>query len=216
VSGFLYVFFITVAFVALALAIYYWQQRSRKIAMRWTVVTIISLVFGLVFAARYYFHTPSLVIKRVAKKERAYVVIRNSTLEPLSPGKGPILTFVIENTGPVAVTGYFRDATCKFSDFVHERFLTYASNNDCGTFRLAPRATNTIQWPFVALILDDYKIKLLNENTASLYLFARGEYSDEAGNKRFFTYCRQYSTIFPNHLVFCNEDITFREPKEGD
>jgi len=134
-------------------------------------------------------------------------------LEPLSAGKSPVLTFLIENTGPVEVTGYFKDATCRFSDFVDERFLTYM-RSDSGKFRLAPLEKSTIQWPFVAPILDEYQIKMLNENTATLYLFARGEYSDEAGNKYPITYCRQYSTAFPNHLVFCDEGITFREPNE--
>ena len=62
--------------------------------------------------------------------------------------------------------------------------------------------------------LDEYQIKLLNENTASLYLFAQGQYSDGFGNKYTITYCRRYSTVFPNHLVICEEGITFREPNE--
>jgi hypothetical protein len=179
-------------------------------------VASIAMVIGLIAAARYYLHTPLTVIKAVVPQGRPYLVISDSKLEePLSPGKNPVLVFAFENTGPVEITGYFRDATCTFSDFVDERFLTYI-RGESGQFKLAPREKHIMRWPFAALMLDEYQIKLVNENTATLYLFARGEYSDESGNKYPITYCRQYSSIAPGNLVICKGGITFREPKEGD
>ena len=183
-SAILSLIFLSVPFVVtFSFAFHYWQQGNYRIALRWTIGVCICLVAGVFFAARYYMHAPSTVIKAVVPKGRPYLVISDSRLEePLSPGKNPVLIFTFENTGPIETTGYFRDATCTFSYFTDERFLTYI-RNESGKFSLSPREKHTIRWPFGAVGLDEYKIKLLNENTATLYFFARGEYSDEAGNK---------------------------------
>lgn len=211
-SAVLSLIFISVFFVVcFAFAFHYWERASYKLALRWTVGASICLVIGVFFAARYYLHSTNPVIN-VNPKERAYVIIRDSKIDPLSPGKGPVLSVLLANTGPVEATGYFRDLSCYFVD-LQPKFLTYVRMEPRGGFKLAPNETTIFTWTFDTYVLDDYKIKMLKEEKAKLYIYGRGEYSDERGNRRPITFCREYNAVIPHNLVFCSEDITFKEPE---
>jgi len=207
--------------VALPFAFHYWQEqkrprlgqikknRLRRIMLRWVSVSLLSCAGSLVAAAVYYL-APNISVIEIPAKGKAYVIVREAKLDTLVLGQPMILYILVENTGTVEATGYLKDLTCSFKD-VEPRFLTYISA-DSGHFKLAPGEKTTFRYPFDT-VLDDWRLKLLNENKARLYFFGRGEYRDESGDRYFLSFCREYNTIFPSHLVFCDENITFKEPE---
>src|SRR5207249_4723500 len=102
------------------------------------------------------------------------------------------------------------------SDFTNTQRLEYNGTGKRFTFKLGPTERNNVQCKFDIPLLDEYQIKMLNEHTAELFFFTKGAYSTDQGEKFPLSYCRRYDQSFPGRLVFCDEDITFREPKEGD
>src|SRR6266496_2904593 len=201
---------ISVLFVVIyPFAFHYWQQGNYGLAIRWGIGVLVCLAIGVFFAGRFYLRSPSIVIKKLAPKGKAYVYVSDAALEPLTQGKPIILNMTVENTGSVEAEGYLKDITCTFT-YVEPRSLSYASFRPTN-FKLVPLQKTSIRYPFVGMTLDDWQLKLLNEGNAQLYFFGRGEYRDESGNDFPLTFCRAYTTFHPSHLVFCDESIIFRE-----
>ena len=90
---------------------------------RWIVLVIIAGIIGLIGSAAYYL-LPNVSIVTIPAKGRAYVIVKDAKLDPLSPSQAPILYILVENTGTVEARGYLKDLTCSFKD-VEPRFLTY-------------------------------------------------------------------------------------------
>ena len=223
ISGLVSVIFLAVVLpVALIFVYHYWQERKRprigqikkrylfRIMRRWILVAITACVIGLSGAAIYYL-IPNVSFIEIPARGKAYVHVSDAKLEPLTKDKPMVLHVLVENTGTVEATGYFKDITCKFSD-IEPRSLPYMSSAVIINFKLAPSEKVVIRLPFET-ILDDWRLKMLNENRAELYFYARRDYWDEIGNKGELSFCRQYTTLFPSYLAFCDENITFKEPE---
>ena len=161
-----------------------------RIMRRWILVAITGCVIGLSGAAIYYL-VPNVSFIEIPAKGKAYVHVSDAKLEPLTKDKPMVLHVLVENTGTVEATGYFKDITCKFSD-IEPRSLPYMSSAVIINFKLAPSEKVVIRLPFET-ILDDWRLKMLNENRAELYFYARGDYWDEIGNKGELSFCRQYT-----------------------
>jgi hypothetical protein len=206
--------------VALFFASHYWQEqkrprigqikkrRLRRIMCRWVWVAIAACAIGLAGSGVYYL-APTATIVALSPKGKAYIHVSDAKLEPLTKDKPMVLHVLVENTGTIESTGYFKDITCKFSD-IEPRSLPYMSSEVIINFKLAPSEKVEVRLPFET-VLDDWRLKMLNENGAELYFYARGDYWDEAGNKGELSFCRQYITFFPSYLAFCDENITFKE-----
>jgi hypothetical protein len=204
--------FLSVLFVVIyPFAFHYWQQGNYKLLCWWGTGTLVCLALGIFFAGRFYLRSPSIVIKKVPAKGKAYVYVSEAALEPLKQNDPIILTIIVENTGTVEAEGYLKDITCHFA-YVEPRSLTYSSFPQ-KNFKLVPSQKTSIRYPFETMKLDDWQLKLLNTGDAQLYFFGRGEFRDESGNISDLTFCRAYTTLHAGNLVFCNEDITFDEPQ---
>jgi hypothetical protein len=212
-AGLVYAVFVVVFAIALPFVIHYWQEqkrpkigqikkrRLRRVMRRWIWVATTACVVGLVGAAVYYL-VPNVSVITIPAKGKAYVIIRDAKLDALVAGQPPIFYILVENTGTVEATGNIKDVTSSFG-YVEARSLTY-QNAESGNFKLAPSEKTTFRYPFDATMLDDWRLKLLNENW------------DESGNKQVLSFCREYNTIFPSHLVFCDENVTFKEPEPAN
>src|SRR5439155_24686402 len=100
-------------------------------------------------------------------------------LDPLIKDQPIVLYILVENTGSVEATGYFKDMTCRFSD-IEPRSLQYMTSRVVISFKLAPSEKRELRLPFEVAVLDDWRLKMLNEGRSKLYFYARGDYRDEA------------------------------------
>jgi hypothetical protein len=217
VSGFISVVFLGVVFViALYFAFHYWQQqnlprigqlkkrRLRKFMRRWIYVAIIAAIIGLIGAANYYL-APIAILTQPSEKQ--YLSIAESNLEALTVGTSPSLTLILEN-GPGDIIVTFSDVSIRLTPFVPEKYLTYTPKERQQS-RFTPHKKMAIKWIFNELVLTQEQFDALNAKTpsAGLYLFAKGEWTDESGNKHPFPFCYQYSNLFPTRIVYCSDDI---------
>ena len=203
--------------VAFAFAFHYWQQlqlprvgprkkdRMRKLMRIWIIIGIGIAVIGVSGTGVYLFAPAAILIQ---PSEKPSVFIKESQLvEPLADGKYPTVMFIVQN-GVSESKGSFSNVSIKFTPFVPEKYLTYQNGPPAQRFRLAPHQGITVRWELKDLVLTQDQIDDLNAKPtlAELYIFARGEYSDETGTHPL-NFCRRYDPTFPNHLVFCEDDL---------
>jgi hypothetical protein len=224
ISGLVSAMFLAVVLpVALIFVYHYWREetskgigqrkkrRIRKLKRRWVLVAIVACGVGLAGAAIYYL-VPNISIVQIPARGRAYVHVSDARLETLEKDHPMVLHILVENTGTVEATGYFKDITCQFGD-IDVRSLPYKTSGLVMSFKLAPNDKVEMRMPFESPKLDESRLKMLNENRAGLFFYAHGEYRDEAGTKYQVSFCRQYTTFFPSYLAFCSDSITFKEPE---
>ncbi len=206
-SGFISFLFTLLFSVALTLAIVFWQEKKRRLAKIFGILSFVCAIVAVVAGAVYYLRPARPLIQTVGPPEKPYVFIKDSELEPLIAGKNPVVKFALQN-GPIESVVTFTNVSFALTRFVPEKYLKYLNAEDPGKTKLAPRQVITQRWTFFALVLTQDDIDELNAEkpTAELYFFARGEYTDETG-KHPFDFCRKYDKAFPNHLVFCGDDL---------
>jgi hypothetical protein len=213
-SGFIGYLFGVLLAVSLTLMGVHWHDRKWRAI--WISVSGVCIVIIIASGAIYYLSPPAstIVPHLPQKKERAYVILKESNLEGLAPQK-KFVTIVVENTGAVAIDGRFTNFTAHFASSVPARDLVYIPNGVVYEYKLLPRETRTMRVEFEGPSLNDEQIRMLNEHRAQLFFFGQGEYTDPDGNVYPLPYCRRFDPDWPHGLVFCDQEIDHRASWRG-
>jgi len=142
-------------------------------------------------------------------QQRPYVVLAEAQLILPSDRSQPIqVTFDLKNTGQTEAIGSMRDFTYYFSVDPWQREFGFQESQRVG-FRLAPNE----QWHGYFLptfVLSEDKLKALNSGEARLFVYARGEYRDSAGNSFEILFSRMYHQVVRGMLAIVPDDIVFK------
>jgi hypothetical protein len=209
-SGFLCFLFALLFTVAFGLAIFCHQEKKRRRLVVIVAIACIPLGAGAIIAGWIYYLSPAppTVIQKIGPPEKPYMFVNDSRMDELAADKPPTVMLEIQN-GPTESVLIFRNTTWKLTPFVPEKYLNYiASDDDPQTIKFAPHQTLLVKWtPHTPIITPD-KIEDLNASPPrlELYIFARGEYSDENG-KHPFNVCWKYDREFPTHIAICKPDV---------
>ena len=140
---------------------------------------------------------------------RPYVVFASAQLVVPSDRDRPIqVTFDLKNNGQSEAVGSFKDFTYYFSTHPEQREFSY-QHSEPVTFSLAPAE----QWRgyfLPSFVLSAVKIAALNSGTARLFVYAKGEYRDVAGNSHQLPFRRMYHPTVDGNLAICPDDIVFK------
>jgi len=140
---------------------------------------------------------------------RPYVSFASTQLEVPSDRNKPIqVTFDLKNSGQSEAIGSLRDFTYYFSTQPKQREFAYQHSEPIA-FTLAPSE----QWRgyfFPSFVLSAEKLEALNAGTARLFVYAKGEYRDAAGNSYQLPFARMYHPSVAGNLVMCPDDIVFK------
>ena len=185
------------------------KRRMRKLMWRWMWVSIVAAIIGSSGAVVYYFGVQIVqTIIQVQPPPKPYADIKETTLQPLEAGKGPVVLITIEN-GPVKGTVVFEHVSYQLSHLVPEKYLKYNYFTPPQTFLLEPHGGIVGRWAFEYVKLTQEDIDELNAKPASaeLYFFAKAKFVDESGNKTPIRACWRYDKDFSNHLAICADDV---------
>lgn len=151
------------------------------------------------------FVTPSIVIGL----SRPYVVVAGVQLVLPDDRSQPVqVLFDLKNTGQTEAIGSMYDFTYYFSTDPRQQEFAYQKSQRT-SFRLAPNE----QWRghfLPAFLLSNEKLKALNQGKARLFIYARGEYSDGAGNTYDLPFSRMYHPVVAGFLSVAPDDIVFK------
>jgi hypothetical protein len=154
------------------------------------------------------FSPPTAGISSVAT--RPYVVFASAQLVVPSDRDKPIhVTFDLKNNGQSEAVGSFKDFTYYFSTQPEQREFSYQQSKPV-TFSLAPAE----QWRgyfLPSFVLSTEKLEALNSGSARLFVYAKGEYRDVAGNSYQLPFARMYHPTVAGNLAICPDDIVFKE-----
>ena len=77
---------------------------------------------------------------------------------------------------------------------------------------MAPTQKLYEQFPFEKRILTSDEVTALNEERARLIFFAQIEYTDQSGGVKYtLPFCHMYHPDMVGNVIFCKDDVTFRE-----
>jgi hypothetical protein len=183
------------------------------------LVALWSTFFGVVLALAAITVWLQTVIEPDAdsvQKERPYVIFRTTSVRPLAVGEYPLIQYELENIGTVEARIVIKNSTCWFTQDANRRSFEYPARGEV-KFILAPSQKIHGQMRFNEHILTDDEIKALNEERGRLIFFAQGEYTDHFGTQTYeLPFCRMYHPDILGNVVFCEDDIKFKEIGKSD
>lgn len=146
------------------------------------------------------------VSQPAAQPEKQSVFVKSATMEPLVPGKPPVAKIAIKN-GRGETTLVFSKVTFFLSHLVPERYLKY-QESPTQTFVFGDQQASMAEWTGNQAVLSQDDINDLNADPpmAELYVFAKGQYSTDAGQRRL-DVCRKYYKPSAPELSFCADDL---------
>jgi hypothetical protein len=146
------------------------------------------------------------VIQPTAQLEKQSLFIRSAKMEPLVPGKPPVAKIAIQN-GRGETTLVVSNASFVLTHLVPEKYLKYQTSPTM-KFVFGDHTANMAEFTGNQIILSQDDINDLNAEPpmAELYVFAKGEYSTDAGKRRL-DVCRKYYKPSAPELSFCADDI---------
>ncbi len=195
--------------VLFSIAIASWQKGNLWGGLYWGIVGYVVIGIGLVLTYYSYIVMPANASVPSSSKGKAIVGLRNSRLiEPLAAGSSPHVEFYL-GSGPVHVRGTITDGTYFFApsgDPMPQQSLQYHSGGISQNFDLMPDEMMAIQIRY-GLVLTQRHIDAPNAEQARLYLYGRGQYTDDYGRVYPLSYCLVWDKYAAGGLAMC-KDIT--------
>jgi len=139
-----------------------------------------------------------------AVTEKQYVSIVESNITALAAGSSPTLTIVLEN-GPGKTNVNFHEVNFLLTS--PTKHLKYAPNGKPEPFTMTPHQRTNLIWNFDEFKPSQAQLDDLSGGSLQLYFFAKGSYTDEAGNTESLDLCRQYNGTVSSHLIYCPSDV---------
>lgn len=141
---------------------------------------------------------------------RPRILFVEDRLIPPSNENEPVrIAFGLMNRGDADGTATIKDRTYYFStDPSQKRFKYQTSSPEVIRVAAIPNAIWRGEMRFDFRFTAE-KLAALKSGAARLFFFARGGYSDEAGNTYPLPFAEMYDSQFPGNLVACPSDIVF-------
>ena len=150
--------------------------------------------------------TLPVFVQPAVQLEKQSLFVNSATMEPLVPGKPPVAKIAIKN-GRGETKLVFTRVSFFLSHLVPERYLKY-QESPTQTFVFGDHQAQMAEWTGNQAVLTEDDINDLNAEPpmAELYVFAKGEYSTDTGNRRL-DVCRKYYKSSAPELAYCADDI---------
>jgi hypothetical protein len=147
----------------------------------------------------------------ISAAERPYLYFKFfRLLDSLTAGKRTVFQASITNSGRAPATGSFTDITwgTKFTPLAGPLMYSPSGTHE---FSLAPDEVLTLTFD-IDFVPTEEQIKALDAKQLFLFVWARGEYTDEAGRTYPFPFCYRYDKQVPGEMAICNPE---REHEKG-
>jgi hypothetical protein len=148
----------------------------------------------------------------IDSKERPYVFVGNTDLEPLTSGEVAVFHYRVKNTGPVEAIGEIAGWTSLCVDSSVTELPPYHPKNARHGFRLAP--TEWINGHFRSeIIFSQEQINAVNSGEARFFIYAKVNYwaSDQQERKYTLPICFMYDRNAAGSMSFCPDNITVQK-----
>lgn len=125
--------------------------------------------------------------------------------KPLAVGEKPVIQHVLGNSGQTEALVKFWDNSYYLDGRPFKNTFEYLPYPP-SSYNLAPNAEVNGEFRFDFVVTKE-NLKALQNDTARLYFFSRGEYRDEDGTIYPFPFCRMYDKDMSGDLIVCPDNV---------